>query len=368
MSFNLAVILARARAAAPDKAVAVFDGGQLTYGELDGLSDRLAASLAAAGMRPGDAVALQLPNIPQFLIAYFGILKAGGVVVPLNVLLKAPEVAYYLGDSGAKILITWEGVLGEAAKGAEAAGVGEIYAVGHAGERRRARMPFEQLLAGAATAPGWPPRKLTDTAVIVYTSGTTGRPKGAELTHIQLYMNADIPGRLFDVAARRRRHHGPAAVPRVRPVQHPERLRAVRLHDVAHPAVRSRRGPGRDPARPGHHLRGRAHHVHRPAALPGPGQLRPVLAAGRDLRRRVDTRAGPGRLRGALRRGHPGGLRADRDRVHHDLQHERDRTPGLQRRQAHLGDADAGLGRARATPCRPARTTWARWSPAGCTS
>ena len=64
-------------------------------------------------------MALQLPNIAQFLIAYFGILKAGGVVVPLNVMLKAPEVAFHLGDSGVSVLITWEGILGEAVKGAE---------------------------------------------------------------------------------------------------------------------------------------------------------------------------------------------------------------------------------------------------------
>jgi long-chain acyl-CoA synthetase len=143
-------------------------------------------------------VALQLPNIPQFLIAYFGILKAGGVVVPLNVLLKTPEVAYHLGDCGAKMLITWEGVLDEAAKGAASAGVSTIYAVGHAEDGGRAR-PFERLLAAPEDGFRLAPREATDTAVIIYTSGTTGRPKGAQLTQIQLYMNADIPGRLFDV-------------------------------------------------------------------------------------------------------------------------------------------------------------------------
>ena len=197
MNFNLAVILRETADASPGKAVAVYAGGQMTYGELDALSDRLAAGLEAAGLRPGDAVALQLPNIPQFLVAYFGILKAGGVAVPLNVLLKAPEMAFYLGDSGAEILITWEGVLGDAARGAAAAGVSEIYAVGHA-ENAPGAHPFERLLA-IADGPRLAPRMLTDTAVIVYTSGTTGRPKGAELTHIQLYMNADIPARLVGV-------------------------------------------------------------------------------------------------------------------------------------------------------------------------
>ncbi len=198
MSFNLAVILSETAQSSPDRPAALFTGDQFTYRQLDQASDRLAGSLAAIGIAPGDRVALQLPNIPQFLISYFGILKAGGIVVPLNVMLKAPEVAFHLGDSGARVLITWEGILAEAAKGAEAAGLDQIYAVGHAGDSGVA-IPFERLLDAAVPNFEMVTRQPTDTAVIVYTSGTTGRPKGAELTHMQLYMNADIPGRLFDV-------------------------------------------------------------------------------------------------------------------------------------------------------------------------
>jgi long-chain acyl-CoA synthetase len=198
MSFNLAVILSESARSAPDRPVAVFDGGQLTYRQLDQASDRVAANLVATGIEPGDRVALQLPNIPQFLLSYFGILKAGGVVVPLNVMLRAPEIAYHLGDSGARALITWAGVLAEAAKGAEDAETGAVYAVGHAAGSPGA-LPFERLLEGTAPPVEMVTRQPGDTAVIVYTSGTTGRPKGAELSHIQLYMNADIPGRLFDV-------------------------------------------------------------------------------------------------------------------------------------------------------------------------
>ena len=198
MSFNLAVILSETAQSSPDRPVAMFTGGQLSYRQLDKASDRLAAALAAAGIKPGDFIALQLPNIPQFLISYFGILKAGGVVVPLNVLLKAPEVAFHLGDSGARILITWEGILAEATKGAEAAGLDQIYVVGHAGDSG-VGVPFERLLAVEVPRFEMATRQPTDTAVVVYTSGTTGRPKGAELTHLQLYMNADIPGRLFNV-------------------------------------------------------------------------------------------------------------------------------------------------------------------------
>jgi long-chain acyl-CoA synthetase len=193
MSFNLAVILSETAQRSPDRTVTILGDSRMNYGELNELSGRLAAGLAASGIVPGDAVALQLPNIPQFLIAYFGILKAGGVVVPLNVLLKAPEVAYHLRDCSAKALITWAGVLGEAALGAKEAGVTRVYAVGGGAS------PFEQLLSAPASGPAFAQRDPADTAVIMYTSGTTGRPKGAELTHLQLYMNADIPGRLFDV-------------------------------------------------------------------------------------------------------------------------------------------------------------------------
>lgn len=198
MGFNLAVILSESARSSPSRPAALFAQGQLTYGQLDAASDRLAASLAASGIRPGDPVALQLPNIPQFLISYFGILKAGAIAVPLNVMLKAPEVAFHLGDSRARLLITWEGILAEAVKGAHAAGLDQIYAVGHAADQGDAA-PFERLLAVEAPRYEMAMRDPQDTAVIVYTSGTTGRPKGAELTHLQLYMNADIPGRLFDV-------------------------------------------------------------------------------------------------------------------------------------------------------------------------
>ena len=198
MGFNLAVILRETALATPDQPVALFGDTVMTYRELDELSDRLAVGLRASGADPGDPVALQLPNIPQFLVSYFGILKAGCVVVPLNVLLKAPEVAFQLRDSGATRLITWEGILAEAAQGAAAGGATHVYAVGHA-DGIAGAVPFERLLATPADQPQLADRDLNDTAVIMYTSGTTGRPKGAELSHIQLYMNADIPGRLFDV-------------------------------------------------------------------------------------------------------------------------------------------------------------------------
>ena len=200
MSLNLAIMLRESALAFPAKPVALYDGGRLTYAELDALSDRFAAGLREAGLGPGEMLGLQLPNIPQFLIAYFGALKAGCVSVPLNVLLKAPEVAFCLGDSQARALVVWAGVAGEGMQGAADAGVSDVYVVNTPGvpEVPGARR-FEELLAVEPESPPLEPTDPGETAVIVYTSGTTGRPKGAELTHFQLYMNADTPGRLFGI-------------------------------------------------------------------------------------------------------------------------------------------------------------------------
>ena len=200
MSLNLATMLRESALAYPDKPVALYDGGRLTYAQLDALTDRFAVGLRASGMQRGETVGLQLPNIPQFLIAYFGMLKAGCIGVPLNVLLKAPELAYCLGDARARSLITWAGVADEAVKGAADAGVHTVYVVNTPGVPEPAvGRRFEELLAFDPETPPMEPTDPGDTAVIVYTSGTTGQPKGAELTHYQLYMNADTPGRLFGI-------------------------------------------------------------------------------------------------------------------------------------------------------------------------
>jgi long-chain acyl-CoA synthetase len=195
MTFNLATILTETALATPDAPVHRFGGTVTTYGELDEQSGRFAAGLREAGLQPGDVMGLQLPNLPHFLIAYFGALKAGLVVLPLNPLLMAPEIEYHLGDSSAALLIGFEGMHAEATKACERLGI-PLYLVSMGGgplpEDAR---PVSQLF-------GTPdgdvvPRRPEDTAVLIYTSGTTGKPKGAELTHFQLYMNCTIAGQLF---------------------------------------------------------------------------------------------------------------------------------------------------------------------------
>src|SRR4030081_1873030 len=117
MSLNLAVILAESAFAHPDKEAVVLHPFRLTYGQIDALSNQVASTLQAQRLKQGEEVGLMLPSVPQCVISYFGILKAGGVVVPMNVLLKAPEVSFYLGDSGARYLIAWDDFAGEALKG-----------------------------------------------------------------------------------------------------------------------------------------------------------------------------------------------------------------------------------------------------------
>jgi long-chain acyl-CoA synthetase len=200
MSLNLAVMLRESARAAPEKVAIIFDDFKLTYDHLDALSNQVAAGLLGAGVEPGDRVALMLPNVPQFVIAYYGILKAGAIVVPMNVLLKAPEIAYSLADSGARCLVAWDDFAAEALGGAAQAGGVDTYVVLRpGGELPEGALAFTELLRGsprfetAATGPD-------DTAVILYTSGTTGQPKGAELTHLNLFMCCEVAAtRLIEV-------------------------------------------------------------------------------------------------------------------------------------------------------------------------
>jgi long-chain acyl-CoA synthetase len=108
VSFNLATMLTETAMATPDATAYTFMGATTSYRELDEQSGRIAAGLLGNGMTPGQVVALQLPNLPHFPAAYFGALKAGLTVLPLNPLLKAPEIAYHLADAAAAIMIGFD--------------------------------------------------------------------------------------------------------------------------------------------------------------------------------------------------------------------------------------------------------------------
>ncbi len=200
MSFNLATILRESALAAPDSPVAKFMGTTMSYAELDAQAGQFAAGLAAKGLVPGDVVAIQLPNVPHFLVAYFGVLKAGMTLLPLNPLLKAPEISYHLSDAKARLLVTFELFVADAEKAAREREV-PLYVLGFGdGPLPEGAQAFGALMGepdDIGPAGGIHPTNADDTAVLIYTSGTTGRPKGAELTHFQLYMNCSISGRLF---------------------------------------------------------------------------------------------------------------------------------------------------------------------------
>ena len=184
-ALNLASILTASAARAPHSPAIRLGATELTYAELDERSARLAMLLQAKGMAPADRVGIMLPNVPEFAIAYYGVLRGGGIVVPMNVLLKRREISFYLEDSGARLLLAWQGFAEQARAGAEDAGAELIEVEPHALAAILDRLDPQPAVAQSGAQ---------DTAVILYTSGTTGKPKGAELTHLNLARNSQISG------------------------------------------------------------------------------------------------------------------------------------------------------------------------------
>ena len=189
---NLARTLTDAAQRDPEHVAIKLDDVELTYGQLDGATAHLAGLLREHGVSAGDRVGVMLPNVPYFPVCYYGALRAGAIVVPMNVLLKQREVAYYLTDSGAKLLFAWDGFAEAAQAGAQAAGAECILVT--AGE-------FEKLVGAAAAVTEIPDSDDGETAVLLYTSGTTGQPKGAELSHANLTRNAEASRGLFGLGA-----------------------------------------------------------------------------------------------------------------------------------------------------------------------
>jgi long-chain acyl-CoA synthetase len=195
MSFNLAVVLRQSRNAHPDKPLCHLADQTLSYAQVDEISGRVAASLRNLGVRRGDKVAVQLPNMPHFLFAYFGILKAGAVVVPLNTRLRASEISHTLRDSGSRLLVTFETSADEAVKGAAEIDGFSIYVVNIPGNDQRPvdTKSFDELYLSEDTG-DIEPTNPDETAVITYTLGVSGKLEGAKLTHYQLYANSTVNG------------------------------------------------------------------------------------------------------------------------------------------------------------------------------
>ena len=207
---NLSALLENSAATYPERTAIILGETRLNYAQVNGAANQVANLLVSRGIKPGDKVALACANLPYFTMVYFGILKAGATVVPLNVLLKGREVAYHLSDSDAKAVFAFEGTpelpIGQVVwDGFNATETTTEFFLITADPA--AKSPIEGAETFGAAVASQPPAFETvdvdddDTAVILYTSGTTGQPKGAELRHRNMRDNATAGKDLFGADA-----------------------------------------------------------------------------------------------------------------------------------------------------------------------
>lgn len=196
---NLSAVLEFSANENPEKTAVVFGETRLSYKLINYMANQIANGLVKEGIKKGDKVALSCPNLPFFPIVYYGILKTGAVVVPLNVLLKDREIAYHLKNSDARAYFCFQGMpvlpmAEEGYNGFKEVGACEKMWIITADPSMQS--PIEgiptmaQLMADQSGEFDTRQMNADDTAVILYTSGTTGFPKGAELTHCNLMMQA----------------------------------------------------------------------------------------------------------------------------------------------------------------------------------
>lgn len=193
MSLNLAYFLDASARTYPNKTALILDDFRMTYTELSIAAKKVANILRERGVKKGDKVALMVPNTPHFPVIYYGILNCGATVVPINCLLKSTEIQYQLEDSEAEVLFTWKGFLEESGKAFRQTETCRHLFVVSTPTDMEPPPVGELLMPLLLAAPGTFDMVQTtpeDTAVILYTSGTTGTPKGAELTHFNVFFNA----------------------------------------------------------------------------------------------------------------------------------------------------------------------------------
>ncbi|MER7480381.1 long-chain fatty acid--CoA ligase [Streptomyces sp. NPDC126510] len=187
MTMSVAGVLADTAAQRPDHSAVIHESEHFTYGWLWDQARRHAAVLRANGVRPGDRVAMLLVDTPQFPVVYFGVLAAGAVAVPLNVMSTASEIGHVLTDADARFLVCAASLLAQASKAAEPLGTVLLTV----GPGPAGTVDLENAAQDTAPIDDSVAREPDDVAVVFYTSGTTGEPKGVMLTHRNLLYNVE---------------------------------------------------------------------------------------------------------------------------------------------------------------------------------